>query len=173
MAKKLLARKNVFDDAMKRSKRSLLEALPEIIESLLAGCNRVTAVSLAGFPPKSFRAMFDIGKAECEMWSELIAEGMDPDKWKMSSNATTYLAVIRAESIYKSEQIAQINRHARLDWKASKWMLETAYPNEFGNKLDQEVLNTMKLILLAPATANSEDEWMRQNVIDSTAVEIE
>lgn len=91
-------------------------------------------------------------KLQKEIFLSLIAEGASfthaaemlgvsygmAHRWR-SDDEVFQLDLLKAAATFKLNHIRNISKHSEMDWKASKFLLERKFPEEFGEKTYQQV----------------------------------
>lgn len=71
--------------------------------------------------------------------AEMVGRSLSTaDRWR-NEEEWFQQDILKAMAAFKLTHIRNIARHSEMDWKASKFLLERKFPNEFGEKVFQQV----------------------------------
>jgi hypothetical protein len=103
-----------------------------ITRAIASGCDFQTAARLAKVDRRTFFNWRQRGKKETTgLYRELV------DK------------IQHADSVFVNDQLANIQKHSRLSWQASAWLLERRRPELFAKITDRRELDELRKEVLA------------------------
>ena len=144
--------------------------IEEFAAYVAEGMSYTHAGELIGYTRRTTETMKAEGQTEFEQVQAYTADGEDMDLAELSMRGRMYYAYLRASAWYKLEMIRAIQGHMAKDWKAGQWLMQKRFIAEFGTTEAEEDAQTLKVVIMAPATAATEAEWMSQtgNVIEGS-----